>query len=42
LKKRFGYKLFAINWYFGSSQYYRTLDKTLVIKLFLHLICFIN
>jgi hypothetical protein len=33
LKKRFGYKLFAINLYFGSSQYYRTLDKTLVIKL---------
>jgi hypothetical protein len=41
LKKRFGYKLFAINVYFSSSQYYRTLDKTLVIKLSLHLICFI-
>jgi hypothetical protein len=38
--KWFGYKLFAINLYFGSSQYYRTLDKTLVIKLSLHLICF--
>jgi hypothetical protein len=41
LKKRFGYKLFAINVYFSSSQYYRTLDKTLAIKLSLHLICFI-
>jgi hypothetical protein len=41
LKKRFGYKLVAINFYFSSSQYYRTLDKTLVIKLSLHLICFI-
>jgi hypothetical protein len=41
LKKRFGYKLVAINFYFSSSQYYRTLDKTLVIELSLHLICFI-
>jgi hypothetical protein len=41
LMKRFGYKLFAINFYFSSSQYYRTLDKTLTIKLYLHLICFI-
>ena len=41
VKKRFGYKLFAINFYFSSSQYYRTLDKTLAIKLSLHLICFI-
>jgi hypothetical protein len=41
LKKRFGYKLFAINFYFSSSQYYRTLDKTLAIKSSLHLICFI-
>ena len=41
LKKRFGYKLFAINVYFSSSQYYRTLDKTLAIKLSFHLICFI-
>ena len=37
LKKRFGYKLFAINLYFSSSQYYRTL----AIQLSLHLICFI-
>jgi hypothetical protein len=37
LKKRFGYKLFAINLYFNSSQYYPTLDKTLAIKLSLHL-----
>ena len=41
LKKRFGYKLFAIHFYFSSSQYYRTLDKTLAIQLSLHLICFI-
>jgi hypothetical protein len=41
LKKRFGYKLVAINFYFSSSQYYRTLEKTLAIKLSLHLICFI-
>jgi hypothetical protein len=41
LRKRFGYKLFAINFYFNSSQYYRTLDKTLAIQLSLHLICFI-
>ena len=41
LKKRFGYKLVAINFYFSSSQYYRTLDKTLAIKLSLHLTCFI-
>jgi hypothetical protein len=41
LKKRFGYKLFGINFYFSSSQYYRTLDKTLAIQLSLHLICFI-
>ena len=41
LKKRFGYKLFAINFYFSSSQYYRTLDNTLAIKLSLRLICFI-
>ena len=41
LKKRFGYKLFAINLYFSSSKYYRTLDKTLAIQLSLHLICFI-
>ena len=41
LKKRFGCKLFAINLYFNSSQYYPTLDKTLALKLSLHLICFI-
>ena len=41
LKKRFGCKLFAIHLYFSSSQYYRTLDKTLAIQLSLHLICFI-
>ena len=41
LKKRFGCKLFAIHFYFSSSQYYRTLDKTLAIQLSLHLICFI-
>ena len=41
LKKRFGYKLFAINLYFSSSKYYRTLDKTLAIQLSLHLICLI-
>ena len=41
LKKRFGYKLYAINLYFNSSQYFPTLDKTLAIKLSLHLICFI-
>ena len=41
LKKRFRYKLFAINLYFNSSQYYPTLDKTLAIQLSLHLICFI-
>ena len=40
LKKRFGYKRFAINFDFNSSQYYRILDKTLAIKLSLHLICF--
>ena len=39
LKKRFRYKLFAINLYFNSSQYYPTLDKKLAIKLSLHLIC---
>ena len=41
LKKRFGYKHIAINLYFNSSQHYPTLDKTLAIKLSLHLICFI-
>jgi hypothetical protein len=41
LKNRFGYKLFAINFYFSSSQYYRTLGKNLAIQLSLHLICFI-
>jgi hypothetical protein len=41
LKKRSGCKLFAIHFYFSSSQYYRTLDKTLAIQLSLHLICFI-
>ena len=41
LRKRFGYKLFNRNFYFNSSQYYRTLDKTLAIKLSLLLICFI-
>ena len=41
LKKRYGYKLFAINLYFISSQYYPNLEKTLAIKLSLHLICFI-
>ena len=41
LKKRYGYKLFAMNLYFNSSQYYPTLDKTLAIQLSLHLICFI-
>ena len=38
---KFGYKPFTINLYFNSSQYYPTLDKTLAIKLSLHLICFI-
>ena len=41
LKIRFRYKLFAINLYFNSSQYYPTLDTTLAIQLSLHLICFI-
>ena len=41
LKKKLGYNLFIINLYFNSSQYYRTLDKTLAMKLSLHLICFI-
>ena len=41
LKKNLGYKLFTINLYFNSSQYYQTLDKTLAMKLSLHLICFI-
>ena len=41
LKKKLGYKLFAINIYFNSSQYYPTLDKTLDMKLYLYLICFI-
>ena len=40
-KKRFGYKSFAINLYFNPSQYYPTLNKTLAIKVSLHLICFI-
>ena len=34
-------QIFAINLYFSSSKYYRTLDKTLAIQLSLHLICFI-
>ena len=34
-------KSFAIHFYFSSSQYYRTLDKTLAIQFSLHLICFI-
>ena len=33
LKKRFGYKLFKRHVYFNSTQYYRTLDKTLAIPL---------
>ena len=41
LKKNFGYKLFTINLYFNSSQYYPTLEKTLAMKLTLHLICLI-
>jgi hypothetical protein len=41
LKKRFGYKVFAINLYFNSSHYYPTIDKTLAIQLSLRLICFI-
>ena len=41
LKKKLGYKLFTINIYFNSSQYYPTLDKTLAMKLSLYLICFI-
>ena len=41
LKEKRGYKLFTINLYFNSSQYYPTLDKTLAMKLSLHLICFI-
>jgi hypothetical protein len=41
LKKKLGYKLFTINFYFNSSQYYPTLDKTLAMQLPLHLICFI-
>jgi hypothetical protein len=32
LKKKLGYKLFTIHFYFNSSQYYPTLDKTLAIK----------
>ena len=39
LKKKLGYNLFTINLYFNSSQYYPTLDKTLAMKLSLHLIC---
>ena len=42
LRKGFGYKLFAINLYFNSLQYYPTLDKALAIKLSLHLIYFYN
>jgi hypothetical protein len=38
LKNKFGYKLFAINLYFNSTQYYPTLEKTLIMKLTLHLI----
>jgi hypothetical protein len=34
LKKKLGYKLFAINLYFNSSQYYPTLDNTLAMKSF--------
>ena len=41
MKKKLGCKLFTITLYFNSSQYYPTLDKTLAIKLCLHLICFI-
>jgi hypothetical protein len=41
LKKEFGYKLFTTHFYFNSSQYYPTLDKTLAMKLYLYLICFI-
>ena len=41
LKKNLGYKLFTINLYFNSSQYYPTLYKTLAMKLSLHLIYFI-
>jgi hypothetical protein len=40
-KKKLGCNPFTINLYFNSSQYYPTLDKTLAIKLSLHLICFI-
>jgi hypothetical protein len=39
LNKRLGYNFFAMELYFNSSQYYPTLDKTLAIKLSLHLIC---
>ena len=41
LKKKFGYKLLTINLYFNSSQYYPALEKTLAMKLSLHLTCFI-
>ena len=41
LKKKLGYKLFTINIYFNSSQYYPTLDKALTMQLSLYLICFI-
>ena len=41
LKNKLGCNLFTINLYFNSSQYYPTLDKTLAMKLSLHVICFI-
>ena len=41
LKKKLGYKLFTINIYFNTSQYFSTLDKTVAMKLSLYLICFI-
>ena len=39
LKKKIEYKLFTTNLYFNSSQYYPTLEKTVAMKLTLHLIC---
>jgi hypothetical protein len=41
LEEKVGWKLFTINLYFNSSQYNPTLEKTLAMKLSLHLICFI-
>jgi hypothetical protein len=33
LKKKFWYKLFIINFYFNSSQYYPTLEKNISYEI---------